>query len=322
MKKNILTVILFLAVGAAVFGESANPFTSTASKPQVVSPLQVAPGFVSAIVGVMTPTLRVLNDQLALLTRALGEKGNLTVLLVLLLVSFVYGIFHALGPGHGKTMVTTFFLSNNGKFRQSITVGYLLALVHAVSALSLVLILYFVIRGIFSTDFESASRIIRFMSFGIVAILGAVMLIRKIMGKEHHHFGHSHEHDHCQDHDSSHEHSHERETEGEVTTKQLWGIATASGLVPCPGASAVILLTLSLNMLWVSVLAVTMISLGMGITVSIFGILAILAKRGIVGTSALGGHHERRERIIRRVVEITGAAMLFLFGTLFFLAQF
>jgi nickel/cobalt exporter len=96
-------------------------------------------------------------------------------------------------------------------------------------------------------------------------------------------------------------------------------VCATAGVIPCPGAVAVILFALSLHMLGVSVLSVVSISVGMGVTISLTGALVILAKQG--ATKALARGHKERGSWFRRVVEIGGAAVLFLFGLVFFLAQ-
>ncbi len=58
---------------------------------------------------------------------------------------------------------------------------------HAVSALTIVLALFFIVRGVFSTGFESASKIVQTLSFGAIALIGAFMLVQRIRGKEHSH---------------------------------------------------------------------------------------------------------------------------------------
>jgi ABC-type nickel/cobalt efflux system permease component RcnA len=57
----------------------------------------------------------------------------------------------------------------------------------------------------------------------------------------------------------------------------------------------------------------------MGTTISATGAVVILVKRGAI--RAVAGAHEERDMLIRKVVEIAGAAILFLFGLVFFLAQ-
>ncbi|HTX73504.1 MAG TPA: hypothetical protein VMC79_11810 [Rectinemataceae bacterium] len=317
--------------GLRLWSESANPFTSNAG-PSSQAVAERLTGPVAAIVAAMAPLLHVLSDRLAELTRSIKGASGPGPLIALLLVSFVYGIFHALGPGHGKTLVSTFFLARDAGIKHSLAAGYLIALVHAVSALTLVSVLFFAIRGFFPSNFESASRVLRMVSFGLIAALGAVLVVRRSLGLEHRHgSGHDHMHSHAERNDGHGNHDSEeasgqnaesvaQEPGTELRVRELWGVALASGIVPCPGASAVILLSLSLNMVLVSVLAVGMISLGMGVTVSAIGALAILAKRGVIrsGRGASGGER----RTLRRIVEIGGSAMLFLFGLLFFLAQF
>lgn len=317
MKAMILGLLLAVPLLPAV-AESANPFTSSGPAPshaEVVGGGSLGNGFIAAL----APLLRSMTDRLTVLTEELHRGAGAGPLLVLILISFLYGIFHALGPGHGKTLVSAFFLAREAKLRQGLALGYLIAVVHALSAMTVVSILYFIIRQIFSTHFENASRVIRIVSFGIIAVLGGVMLIRRILGRGSHCCGHGHGHAPVAGEGT------------EVTGKELFGIALASGLVPCPGASAIILLTLSLNMIVVSILSVSAISLGMGLTVSAIGSVTILAKRGVLGFAARRGsaveaghehNHEDRASLLRRVIELAGSALLFIVGLLFFIAQF
>jgi len=302
----IALVVAALRVGLAG-AESPNPFTSSGGPARVVAP--AAGG-----IAVLAPFLHSLTDRLAELAREIREARTPGPMLALALASLLYGIFHALGPGHGKTIISTYFLAKAAKLRHSLMAGYLIALVHAVSALTIVLALFFIVRGVFSTGFESASRIVQTLSFGVIALIGATMLAQRIRGKEHshgHRFGFR----------KAYEHEHEHEGgSGEVTGKELFGIALASGIVPCPGASAIILVCLSLNVMLAGVVAVTLISLGMGVTVSVIGAVAILVKRGVLKASGSG--RGGSSSLARRIVEIAGSAVLFVFGLVFFVAQF
>jgi nickel/cobalt transporter (NicO) family protein len=304
--RRIFVALAIIALSAALLpAESPNPFTSSGGPARVSAP---ALGGIAAL----APLLHTLTDRLAELTREIRDAKTPGPILALALISLIYGVFHSLGPGHGKTIVSTFFLAKDAKLGHSLAAGYLIALVHAVSALSIVLVLYYLVRGIFSTGFESASRIVQVLSFGAIALIGAVMLVRRILGVEHsHRFGHTHEHEHGSPHEET----------GPITLRELLGIALASGVVPCPGASAIILLSLSLNIMVAGVVSVVMISFGMGLTVTVVGAAAILAKRGVMKVSAAkrGGG---LGKAMRRGVEIFGSTVLFLFGLVFFIAQF
>ncbi|MGD0726420.1 MAG: hypothetical protein ABSB63_12760 [Spirochaetia bacterium] len=298
--KRLIFVLGLIMVAAACFCQvGSNPFTAKDTGPRTGYT-----GFMSGIsaffFNAMAPVQKTLNESLAAITRSLRGSRSLGGLLFVILISLVYGMFHAAGPGHGKTIVSSFFLANDAKLRHSFMIGYLIAGVHALAALAVVLILYYVIRGLFSTGIEQADHYIQLATFAVIAVLGAFMLVGRIRGTGHHH-------------------ARARDGGGDLTLRSLFSIAVPAGVIPCPGAVAVILFALSLHMLGVSVLAVVAISLGMGITISVTGALVILAKRGAVRVLAGGDTH--RDSVVRRIVEIGGAGVLFLFGLVLFLAQ-
>ncbi len=302
MKRSAFVLSLLLLAASCFAQVGSNPFTARDSKPHSEGFLRSLTSGASALLfNAMAPIQKTLNESLAAITRSLQGSRSLSGLLFVMLVSLVYGMFHAAGPGHGKTIVSSFFLANDAKLRHSVMIGYLIAAVHALAALAVVLILYYVIRGLFSTGIEQADHYIQLGTFGIIAVLGAFMLVGRIRGTGHHH------------------HVHAEEGKSGLTMRSLIGIAVPAGVIPCPGAVAVILFALSLHMLGVSVLSVVSISLGMGVTISVTGAIVILAKRGVVRAVAHG--HEERNSTLRRIIEIGGAGILFLFGVVLFLAQ-
>jgi nickel/cobalt exporter len=302
MKRSLLGLFLLLAAMSCFGQVGSNPFTAKDSRPHSEGFIQtMTSGTTAFFVNAMAPIQKSLNESLAAITRSLEGSRSLAGLLFVMLVSLIYGMFHAAGPGHGKTIVSSFLLANDAKIRHSIIVGYLIAVVHAIAALAVVLILYYLIRGLFSIGVEQADHYIQLVTFGVIAVIGGFMLVARIRGKAHHH------------------HLHMEKENGALTLRSLIGIAIPAGAIPCPGAVAVILFALSLHMLGVSVLSVIFISLGMGVTISLTGVIVILAKRGAI--RALAGGHEDRDSLLHRIIEIGGAGILFLFGLVFFLAQ-
>ena len=304
MKRPALFLAALLTAVTCFAQEAPNPFTARDTRPPSGVFTSLTSGASAFIFSVMAPVQKMLNESLASMTRALKGSQSLGGLLLVAALALAYGIFHAAGPGHGKTIVSSFLLANDGKIRQSFIIGYLVAAVHALSALAVVLVLYYLIRGIFATGVEQANHWIQLVTFAVITAIGAVMLVRRSLGK-------AHSHDHA-------EHDHPGPG-NELTMKNLLGIALPAGVIPCPGAVAVVLFALSLHMLAVSILAVSSISLGMGTTISATGAVVILVKRGAI--KAVAGAHEERDAKIRRIIEVAGAAILFLFGLVFFLAQ-
>ena len=311
MKRSVLVLALVLASPLCFAQEAPNPFTAHNTRPPTGVFTTITSGASAFIFSVMAPVQKMLNESLASMTRALKGSRSFGGLLLVAALALAYGIFHAAGPGHGKTIVSSFLLANEGTIRQSFIIGYLVAAVHALSALTVVLVLYYLIHGIFATGVEQANHWIQFVTFAVIMVIGAVMLVRRAMGKDHHHHHHEPSVEAHQRGDAEPPHG--------LSLRNLFGIALPAGIIPCPGAVAVVLFALSLNMLAVSILAVSSISVGMGTTISATGVVVILVKRGAI--RAVAGAHEERDPKIRRVIEIAGATILFLFGLVFFLAQ-
>jgi ABC-type nickel/cobalt efflux system permease component RcnA len=313
-------ILFFCTLAAFAFAESPNPLTSSGGPTTIAAPASVG-------IAALAPLLRNMTDRLAELAGEIRDAKTPGPMLALAFVSLLYGIFHALGPGHGKTIISTFFLAKDAKLKHSLTAGFLMALVHAISAITIVFVLFFIVQRVFSVGFESASKIVQTVSFGLVALIGAFLLIQKLRGGAHRHlfsFGPRESEDLRTGWETVKSKRGWRagleRASGDVTVKELGGIALASGVVPCPGASAIILVCLSLNVMLAGVVAVAMISVGMGVTVSTIGAIAILAKRGVLKASAAKG--SAGSGLARRIVEITGSVILFVFGLVLFIAQF
>jgi ABC-type nickel/cobalt efflux system permease component RcnA len=313
MKRTSVAVLFLLCALVLPAQEGSNPFTSSGPAPRasLVSPGSGLSGWALRL---LAPIQKELNDSLAAVTQSLRGSRTLAGLLLVLGLSLAYGVFHAAGPGHGKTVVSSYFVANEPRVTQVLLVGNLIALVHALSALTVVLVLSFLVRGFLSSGVDQANGYIQKVSFGIIAVIGLYLLVQRIRGRAHQHF-HPHGGEEGQQHEEGHEHGLDHPARG---LRSLLVIALPAGMIPCPGAIAVIVFALSLHMFWVSVISVAAMSLGMGITISVAALLVVLAKRGALRLFSGG----EQQTAVRRVVEIAGAAVLFLFGSLLFIVQF
>ena len=70
------------------------------------------------------------------------ESGDVTVYLIILAISFLYGLIHALGPGHGKMVIASYFLARDSNKIDAIKAGFLTSIIHTISALLTTGILY------------------------------------------------------------------------------------------------------------------------------------------------------------------------------------
>ena len=84
--------------------------------------------------------------------------------------AFVYGCFHAAGPGHGKNSVISHFLSREAKITRGLWMSVRIAATRTASAL----VLAFMLMGLLRHALKSIEemRTLRLAAFGAIALLG------------------------------------------------------------------------------------------------------------------------------------------------------
>ena len=269
------------------------------------------------------------RDFYAAMTGALDAlRSDWNAFWVLGGLSFLYGVFHAAGPGHGKVVISSYMLANERQLRQGIVLSGISALMQGAVAIGFVLVLAGVLN-LTSTALGEAAHWVGVVSYGLVALLGLWLVLRKVFGwghhhhvhhgHDHHHDHHGHEHHHGHDH-AAHEHMHH--AVGPADVKGDWreqlGVVLAVGLRPCSGALVVLVFALSQGLLAAGIVSVLLMSLGTAITVAALASLAVLAK-GLAGRiggadSALAGH-------IVWWAELLGAVAVLAFGVLLLIAS-
>src|SRR3972149_5057644 len=66
-------------------------------------------------------------------------------------ISFLYGVFHAAGPGHGKAVISSYLIANNETWRRGLVLSFASALLQALVAVALV--------GIAALIFSATARV-------------------------------------------------------------------------------------------------------------------------------------------------------------------
>lgn len=136
-------------------------------------------------------------------------------------LSFIYGVFHAAGPGHGKAVISSYMIANEIQLKRGILISFISSMLQAITAILVVGAAYLVLRGT-SISLTNATDALEKASFLLVAFFGLWLLYRKISAlfkgnrhdHDHHddpaHAGHVHSHDNIQAPvaDGSHNHDH------------------------------------------------------------------------------------------------------------------
>ncbi|WP_245307855.1 nickel/cobalt transporter [Hoeflea sp. IMCC20628] len=264
-------------------------------------------------------------------------------------LSFLYGVFHAAGPGHGKAVISSYMIANEVALRRGVLLALLSSLLQALTAITVVGVAYYLLRGL-SVSMTQATHFMEVASYALIAAFGLWLLSRKLLSlrhdrpalvpaaaPQHLHSGQDHDHHHAHKH-HAHDHSHDHHThaEGEVCStcghahlpdpgllsgkdfslREAWAAVVAVGLRPCSGA--LIVLTFSmLNGLWLAgIVSAFAMAIGTAITVSALATLAVMAKGAAVrlAGATMGGH-------VGTFIEIAGAAMVFALGLLLLAAS-
>ncbi len=127
-------------------------------------------------------------------------KENGAAVWFLLGVAFVYGVFHAAGPGHGKAVITSYLVSSGETVRRGVAISFAAALVQACSAVIVVGIGTLII-GMTAQTMTGMTDWLEVGSYAAIAVVGAWLLWSKTFGGGHHHHHHHfvgghHDHDH------------------------------------------------------------------------------------------------------------------------------
>ena len=289
--KPFLLLLLFSTCSFA----QPNPFISggSAGEQQSESSLR-APGGPSTwpVVGsLLTKSIsaqRKLQLSISNAIADINETGSIKSLWLLLGVSFIFGVLHALGPGHRKAVLVTYFLGRGAKPAKGFLAGFLLALVHAVSAIVLVGGLYLFTTHSLLISVDRAQNLLFPVTYAIILILGIWMIIHGIM-----------------------EYRAKRKNTGK--DRGIAGLIL-SGLVPCPAAAAIMILSVAGDAVLLGIISILFMSLGMGALLAALGLFTVLMRNRV--TMAM--KESTRIKTMELILHLFSGLAMTLFG--FFMA--
>ena len=235
---------------------------------------------------------RQLNSQLGAIRRGEGSAA----LMAGILAAFLYGVFHTLAVGHGKTVVVGYFLGNRARPIHGVAMASWIAVSHVLAAIVVALATHWILERSLMSPVEQ-NHWIRMVSFGAIALIGAWMLVGAWRGSGGHH--HHHDHDH-------HHHG------GGTGHRRL--LALAAGFVPCSGAILILTFAIANGILVSGLAMVLAIAVGMALTLAGLGLVSMLL------------HHQVAVRLAgrgraRRWLGLLGPLLILVIGGLLFLAE-
>lgn len=295
-----LTVLVLIFALHSTLLAGDNPLISKEPDKKVVKSIRY-PAPVQKLLNKIVPLQHRLNRQMVRLTREIKDTHSKKAFFIIVLISFIYGTIHALGPGHGKTITFSYFLLKKANIKKGILLGNLIAFLHVGSALIIVLILYLIVKRAYLTSFEDLSRIIKLISYALIALIGLFLLIKTFVDlrrkKGRQEDGISHD---------------------QTDTRNMIPVAVAVGMIPCPGAVIILLFSISMDVLKIGIILALIMALGMAVTISSVGVLTIITKRGVL--KFVSGRNRVRD-VFQAAVEITGSLLILLLGAFLFIGS-
>lgn len=316
----------FLAA-EAVLPSVGLPTGGSADAVTTAAPSQVTSGplarWSAVIAGQQARFYRALTGAL----KTFEETGGL----LLIGLSFAYGVFHAAGPGHGKFVLSGYMLANEAQARRGIALAFLSSLAQAGTAVLLFAALALAI-GATTAQLTGAAYLLERVSYALVALFGLWLVWRKLIqpAMAANGTGASLAHAHHGEHDCGHDpvhgahcvHSHlpaAAALRQPLRWREAAGLIASIGIRPCSGAIIVLVFALAQGLLAVGVLSVLAMSLGTAITVSAIVLVTLFSKDLAV---RLFGTESRRGYLAWRTLEGAAAVLVLAFGIMLLLGSF
>ena len=175
-------LVLVAAVAALVLMTSAFASSLSDAWAQAGPFGNIRPPAASGFIGWLLAKQALFYRALAGLIRA--AKTNGSAYWGLMGISFVYGIFHAAGPGHGKAVISSYLLANEETWRRGIVLSFASALLQALTAVIIVAIAA-VLIGATAKMMGDTVRVIELVSYALIVLVGGRLLWVKGRGFVH-----------------------------------------------------------------------------------------------------------------------------------------
>lgn len=237
--------------------------------------------------------------------RLLDNERSLGIILLSLVAAMGFGALHALGPGHGKSVVAAYLVGSRGTPRHALALGLTVTATHTAAVYALG---FFTIAA---SDLFAPEEAFVYLGVGsgvLIVVMGASLFVSRLQslrarpatrpdgslhrhglfGKAHSHVPaepvHSHvheEHSHAHDQGDSHKHGHSGggAEDGRVTWRSLITLGVAGGLLPCPSALVVMLAAISLGQVVFGMMLIVAFSAGLAGVLMAIGLAVVMGTR-------------------------------------------
>ena len=243
------------------------------------------------------------------------------IILIALAVAIGLGAFHALEPGHGKTLVAAYLVGARGTMKHAFLLGLIVTAAHTAGVYLLGAV------TLYASQYVVPERLYPWLgvvSGVMITSLGAVLLVRRYRGKDgllnhitiiieiiltarddhehhHHHPGH---HGHSHDHGHTHHH---HDLNQRMSLRELLTLGISGGIVPCPAALVVLLSAVSMQRIGFGLILIVAFSIGLAAVLIAIGLLMVYARDFM-------SRFQTNGQVITRWLPLASSTIITLFG--------
>lgn len=198
--------------------------------------------------------IRWMDNYINTTIQNLQHEFTLSAFFIFIIFSFLYGIVHSAGPGHGKTIITVYFLKEKNPIIKAVILSSIVSIIHTGSSIILAFLFATILSGI-KGFFRIKLQSYFILASGIlIAIIGIFFLLLKVLKKEVH----------------------------KISNKNIFLIGFSAGIIPCPVALVIMLFSISNNIISIGLISVLSISLGMFSLLILIGIVGIKLRSALL----------------------------------------
>lgn len=261
-----------------------------------------------------------LHRQMTQLLQQVAEQPHQAGL-SLVIFSLLYGVLHALGPGHGKVVIATFLATHPARVKTSIRLTLLASLLQGSVAIGLVTVMLIILQTS-SRQLHLSSFWLEKGSYLLVIGLGVLMgyralraLWRALRPRPAPLFRAFQPH-HQHDAQCGCGHAHlptPQQMQGSVSLKTQLLVVVSMGLRPCSGAIMMLLFAKVIGVYGWGVLSAAVMALGTALTISAIGVLVQQA-RSVAQRLAQPRETAGSARLLIPLLTLTGSLILIVAG--------
>lgn len=222
--------------------------------------------------------LKQIKIKIESLLKDIKDNNSLVSYFWLLLFSFLYGIVHAIGPGHGKSLVGSYFLSQNRSIAKAFSMASLIGIVHTFSAFLLTLLVYNFVGFLFKDTLNNTESIAAKISALLIISIAVYLIYKKIKSSKTNTMSFTQAPMQSNISLSSKQAVHTQSlscscSACKTTSSDIW-VVLAAGIVPCPGTVTIFIFTFGLGIYFIGFLSAVFMSMGMGLIIFLTAFLS------------------------------------------------